>query len=386
MTEPLRAGTLSVADVRRVRMRAQRLVAPNDEAHRTPGAADGPARIAEVAHHMLAVQGQDWRSSRWALGVRAPGSRDADVLRAFDAGLVVRAWPMRGTLHVVPAGDIGWMQRATNHRVLPGAPKRRAFLGLDDRTLDRLIDTTVGALRGGGRLSRAEVSDLWTAAGIAWESAWRYHVLWWMCQNGLTTFGPVDGGDREPQLVLADEWIPHPRTVTGDAALAELATRYTAARGPVTAKDLSWWTGLTLREARSALAHATESGALVPVAVRDDPATYWATGEVLDAADAIAPWLVLPAFDEHLLGYAGRGAQLDPEHFDRIVPGKNGMFLATVVHDGRVVGTWKRGTTASAPVVTTPFPGHRLSTSGVAAAIDRWQGFTRPDPTSDTAP
>lgn len=378
MSEQPRTPSLRTADLLRLRMRAQLLSTGSDGP--SPAGADGAARIAGVARHMLALQGQDWRSSRWALGVRAPGTRDTDVLRAFDEGLVVRAWPMRGTIHVVPAEDIGWMQRATNHRVLPGAPKRRAFLGLDDRTLDRLVDTTVAALRGGERLSRAAVSDLWTAAGIEWQSAWRYHVLWWMCQNGITTFGPVDGTTQEPRLVLADEWIKHPREVEGDAALAEIAARYATARGAVTAKDLAWWSGLTLREARLGLALATEAEALVPVAVADDPAPYWTAPGALDAADApIPPWLLLPAFDEHLLGYTGRDAQLDPEHFARIVPGKNGMFLATVVRDGRVVGTWKRGTGASSPIETVPLPGERLSQRGLAAPTAAWQAFAAPE-------
>lgn len=378
MSEQPTTTSLSTADLLRLRMRAQRLTPGSAESGSE--SADGAARIAEVARHMLALQGQDWRSSRWALGVRAPGTHDTDVLRAFDEGLVVRAWPMRGTIHVVPAEDIGWMQRATNHRVLPGAPKRRAFLGLDDRTLDRLIDTTVAALRGGVRLSRAEVSELWTEAGIEWQSAWRYHVLWWMCQNGITTFGPVDGTTHEPRLVLADEWIEHPREVEGDLALAEIAARYATARGAVTAKDLSWWSGLTMREARVGLTLATETEALVPVAVADDPAPYWAAPAALDVADdPIPPWLLLPAFDEHLLGYTGRDAQLDSEHFARIVPGKNGMFLATVVRDGRVVGAWKRGAGAPPSIETVPLPGESLSQRGLAAPTAAWQAFAAPD-------
>lgn len=49
------------------------------------------------------------------------------------------------------------------------------------------------------------------------------------------------------------------------------------------------------------------------------------------------------------LGYKDRRYVLAPEHAHRIVPGDNGMFRATVVSDGRVLGTWKharRGSTA----------------------------------------
>jgi hypothetical protein len=37
---------------------------------------------------------------------------------------------------------------------------------------------------------------------------------------------------------------------------------------------------------------------------------------------------------------------LDAEHLQAVVPGGNGVFQSTVVRDGRVVGTWRRTTTA----------------------------------------
>ena len=52
--------------------------------------------------------------------------------------------------------------------------------------------------------------------------------------------------------------------------------------------------------------------------------------------------LLLPGFDEYLLGYRDRSAVLAPEHADRIVPGGNGLFRPTIVVDGQVVGTWRR--------------------------------------------
>jgi len=52
-----------------------------------------------------------------------------------------------------------------------------------------------------------------------------------------------------------------------------------------------------------------------------------------DEYDADA-FVLLPGFDEFLLGYRDRSAGLDPEHRDRIVPGEKGVFNPTVVADG----------------------------------------------------
>ena len=65
---------------------------------------------------------------------------------------------------------------------------------------------------------------------------------------------------------------------------------------------------------------------------------------------------LLPGFDEFVLGYGDRTAVLDPEFAGRIVPGSNGMFRPTVVHGGRIVGTWGwTGRGAKRTVTATPF-------------------------------
>jgi hypothetical protein len=66
--------------------------------------------------------------------------------------------------------------------------------------------------------------------------------------------------------------------------------------------------------------------------------------------------VLLPGFDELVLGYQDRRCVLDPEFADRIVPGANGMFKATIVSDGEIVGTWKHvGRGAKRNVEATPF-------------------------------
>lgn len=364
-----------------------------------PGRPRGADRIAGVARHMLALQGQDWPASRWALGVRAPGTQLADVHTAFDEGLLVRSWPMRGTVHVVAAEDLGWIQELTSARPLRGAAKRREFLGLDDATLDRIVEVSLAALAGGARLTRDDLSAAWTAAGIEWQSNWRYHLVWWLCQTGLATLGPVSRtgstdagagpGVSEPLIVLAEEWIVSPRRLGADAALCELASRYAAARGVVTAKDLAWWSGLTMGESKRGLTQAVESGALQQVAVEDSPAPHFGPAALLDAPVGVGPHagLLLPAFDEHLLGYTDRAPQLDPAHFERIVPGRNGVFRATVVSGsaptaGVVQGTWQRDKTARSSsdspesrIVATPMPGCEIRPEQLTEQVARWAQF-----------
>ena len=79
------------------------------------------------------------------------------------------------------------------------------------------------------------------------------------------------------------------------------------------------------------------------ISERTDGKEYWMTSDNTGniAYDKSSVHL-LPGFDEYLLGYKDRSAVLAVEDASNIVPGKNGVFLPTIVVGGRVVGTWKR--------------------------------------------
>ena len=47
---------------------------------------------------------------------------------------------------------------------------------------------------------------------------------------------------------------------------------------------------------------------------------------------------------------------LDATHAEKVVPGRNGVFLPTLVVNGQVIGTWKRAAKAGELAVTiSPF-------------------------------
>jgi hypothetical protein len=76
-----------------------------------------------------------------------------------------------------------------------------------------------------------------------------------------------------------------------------------------------------------------------------------ASGQLGEAAAATG-WLALPGFDEYLLGFKDRTLMIGAGQLDAIVPGGNGVFRSTIVHDGRVLATWTRTLTAKGVTVT----------------------------------
>jgi hypothetical protein len=111
-----------------------------------------PTPLAAV-QHLLALQGQALPGALQSVALRTGGTV-ADVRAALDDGSVVRSWPLRGTLHLVPAEDLPWMLALLSARPLAGAAKRRQALGLELADVERAAQVTAAVLAG-TRLSRS---------------------------------------------------------------------------------------------------------------------------------------------------------------------------------------------------------------------------------------
>jgi DNA glycosylase AlkZ-like len=309
-----------------------------------------PTDVAGVVTWFGAMQAQDAASGLWSLGVRLPGFTADDVTAALEAREALRTWPMRGTVHLVPSRDAHWMLNVLGRRALDGAAKRRAFLGLPEKDADRAVDALAAALASGGRLTRTQCMQALGGAGLDVSGRLGYHLLWYASQRGVTCIAPHVG--TEQTFVLLDEWVPDPHRLERDEALATITLRYFRSHGPTTRQDFQGWTGLPASDAKRGIAAA--GGDLV--GVRVDGVEMFIDPALLDtprpAAAAIrSELLALPGFDEYLLGYKDRTLMLDPEHGQAIIPGGNGVFQATIVRGGRVIGIWRRSLTKQRVVI-----------------------------------
>jgi Winged helix DNA-binding domain len=334
-----------------------------------------PADVAGIVEWFGAMQAQDMASGLWSLGARLPGATLADIGAALERREAIRTWPMRGTVHLVPPADAHWMLDLTGVRALGAAAARRAVLGLDEATVDRGVEILRAALAGGKRLTRAQCLAALTDGGVSPSGQAGYHLLWYASQRGVTCIAPHVG--TEQTFVLLDEWVPKPNRPDRDEALGLLATRYFRSHGPTTRKDFAGWTGLTMADVKTGLAVAGDALTTVTVA-----GTEMVTDPVLlDTPPAPADdWQALPGFDEYLLGFKDRSLMVDDAHKQAIIPGGNGIFQATIVHRGRVVGTWKRtlgkkAVTVDAIPLTTLRPAERAKAEQSFAGYAHFVGL-----------
>jgi len=333
--------TLTASDALALRMRSLLLAGSSST---PPVEADS---VAVVVSWFGAMQAQDYASGLWSLGARLPSMTQTEVEAALERREALRTWPMRGTIHLVPSADARWMVEVLGARALAAAARRRAQLGLDEVTAERAADVLGTALAGGRRLTRAQCLDVLAEAGIAVDGQRGYHLLRFASQRGVTCMAPNRG--TEQTFVLLDEWVRCSNRPSRDEALATIATRYVRSHGPVPHSDLAGWAGLTSADTATAVAAAGDD--LTTVEVDGEPMLV--TLDALDEAPPPLPTtvLALPGFDEYLLGYKNRTLMVDPAHAQAVIPGGSGVFQATIVRAGRVIGTWTRASTTARTVV-----------------------------------
>lgn len=319
---------------------------------------------------MGAVQAQDYPGSLWAVGLRLPAAVESDIEEAVAARTIVRTWPMRGTLHFVPAADVRWMLRLLTPRVIARSAGRYRELGLDAAAFKRSGKILASALKGERPLTRGETYAVLQRGGVSIEGQRGIHILGHLAQHGLICFGPRKG--KQPTFVLLEEWLPRPRERSREQALAILGERYFASHGPATVHDFAWWTGLVMKDAQEAIAAA---GSTV-VSESQEGRRWFSAADARPAARSRRHAAVLlPPWDEYVVAYKDRAAALDRPvgRDDRIYA----IGLSLVVIDGRVRGSWRRSFAGSAVRVSLDFwtPATSEERRAVETAAKRYGRF-----------
>jgi len=305
----------------------------------------GTGTAAQVATAASGLQAQDAAAARLGVRARSGVPDEAAVLDAVDLERsVVRPWLMRATVHLVAAADARWLVALFGPMIERRfAAVRWRQLGIDGQLLDRAIPLTREILAG-RQLTRHQLAAELAERGVrpADDPQAATHLLLALSCRGVTCRARDSG--RESSFALLEEWVP-PAPVPADP-IAELARRYFRAFGPATAADFTTWSGL-----RSGAAIAAISDELTEVAF--DGRRGWTLGTV----EPVAGLRLLPMFDNYLIGYRDRSGLLDAARYREVYVG--GIIKATVLCDGRVIGSWRLartvGTARRAAVTVVPF-------------------------------
>ena len=298
-----------------------------------------------------------------------PGVTDADVEQAFIDGLILRTHVMRPTWHFVTPADIGWLLDLTAPRVNQANAYMYRRLELDDALFRRSNDAIARALEGGKHLTRAELASALAEAGIAAEGMRLGYLVHRAELDAIVCSGPRRG--KQFTYALLDERAPQARRLERDEALAELTGRYFTSHGPATVDDFGWWSGLTKADVKAGL----EMVAAQLVHEVIDGTSYWFPASVPPAPESSQQALLLPTYDEFVIGYTDRSAMF--ETGQQLRPREDIAFDSMIVIEGQVAGSWRRTFRKGAAVIESaplrPFSARQQE--AFTAAAERYGRF-----------
>jgi hypothetical protein len=275
---------------------------------------------------------------------------------------------LRPTWHFVHPEDIRWLLQLTAPHVhaLSRYPYRLSGLDPSDRARTRrLIER---ALQGGQSRTRKELAAILDRDRLGGTGLRMACIMMNAELEGVVCSGPLRG--KQHTYALLEERVPPARALARDEALAELARRFFAGHAPATLQHFAWWSGLSVRDAKSALAMVEHK--LWNETVGDR--TFWSDPDPVRVRSRTGAYLI-PEYDESLTGYRDLGVP-DAGRPRGFAPKGDGSFRPVIL-GGQRVGTWKRtlsgsGVTVHANLFTRL---NGVQTRALQAAVRRFGAF-----------
>ncbi|MFG2824108.1 winged helix DNA-binding domain-containing protein [Kitasatospora sp. NPDC048365] len=307
----------------------------------------GGGGVAEVVRRLCGVQAQVASAAELAVAVRQEAPRPGAVAAALADRTVVRTWAMRGTLHLMDPGDLpSYLSLISAARTWEKPSWQRTFGVTPDRMA--ALGDAVEELLSAGPLSRAELTEALVARPAFADlreqltSGWGT-VLKPLAWTGRLCNGPGEGnraGFAAPRTWIAG-WLgtlPEP-----EQAAHTVLPAYLGAHGPATAESFdAWLLRGASRKARLRGWFAALGDRLAEVSVDGEPRRMLAEDVAeLAATQPSEEVVLLPGFDQYVLGTGTSDARLLAPERRSEVSRAAGWISPVVVHGGRVAGVWE---------------------------------------------
>jgi hypothetical protein len=307
--------------------------------------------LVEVAGAVCGVHAQVQTSADLQLAARVEGLVRADVRSAlWERRTLVKAWTVRGTLHLHPASELAlWLaaRRSVLRSVEKGLPAWRdpsgvlhPAVGADavEAVRAAIWEVLDGRCLLRDELAEAVVERVGGAARERLRSGFAF-FLGELCQ------GPPQG--TRITLTRPDQWVEGWREVTDeDEALREVCRRFLRTYGPARPADFcEWFSSAAFKVTDARMLFDSLAAELAEISVEGRRAF------VLAGDDSFAPPAgqvrLLPEYDVYVMGFRERD-QLVPaavrglvaEHGRGRYEGPAGVRFVLV--DGIAAGLWER--------------------------------------------
>ena len=290
---------------------------------------------ADVVSWFGAMQAQDYKGMRWAVSMRTRKPSFKAFEKAFNDGRIVRTHLQRTTWQLVAGEDLNWMLDLCRPKALTGLRgwmhSNKVDIPLEEE--QRISAIFAEAMAGKGSVQKEFLAEALRERDIDMtEQRFSYHLR--LAEySGLLCAGDLHPTKRTFRLV--SEKVRHPLVLTREESLALLTRKYFRSHAPATLEDFAWWSGLGVNDCRRGI--AALGGELVTE--RWKGREFYLHRDARTRGFRSGSVLLLPPFDEYLIGYKSRDVVLHPSRAHH-AHNQSGIFYPIVVLDGEVVGNW----------------------------------------------
>ena len=263
---------------------------------------------AEVVSHLGAMQAQEYRLMRWAVTMRTKKPSAKAFKKAFDDGRIIRLHLMRGTWQLVAVEDYWSMLELCAAKAIAVTKGWMSSnkISIPDEELMRIREILAQTAADKRSVTKEDFIQTLAEKGIHMDDhRLSYHI------RMAELSGTLCSGDLLPMkasyALTASKVKPKEQT-DRDEALMRFTRKYFQSRQPATLEDFVWWSGLNISDCRTR-------------GFRKDK------------------FLLIPPYDEYLIGYKSRDIVLPPEHRHR-AHNNSGIFQPIIAHNGIVCGNW----------------------------------------------
>ena len=290
---------------------------------------------AQVVSHMGAIQAQEYRMMRWAVAMRTRKPSARAFKAAFDDGRIIRLHLMRGTWQLVSADDYWWMLDLC-------APKAIAVIrgwmssnriSIPEKEQMDIRDILAQTAADKGSVTKEDFVQALDERDIHMDAhRLSYHIR----MSELT--GTLCSGDLLPMkatYALTADKVKSMARIDRDEALMRFTRNYFQSRQPATLEDFVWWSGMNISDCRKGVALLGNTIHAVKWKGRE----FYLTDDCRTRGFRTGKCLLIPPYDEYLIGYKSRDIVLPTEHTHR-AHNNSGIFQPIIAHDGIICGNW----------------------------------------------
>ena len=257
----------------------------------------------DVVRYMGAMQAQEYRMMRWAVGMRTSRPSHKAFKKAFDTGRILRLHLMRGTWQLVSADDYWPM-------------------------IDLLSPKAIAVTKG------------WMSSNNISIPETEYMQVRDILAQTASDLGSVTKDDfvramAKATYALTANKVQRKDKVDRDEALMNLTRKYFQSRQPATLEDFTWWSGLNISDCRKGIALLGDTIHLERWKGRE----FYMTDDCRTRGFRRGKFLLIPPYDEYLISYKSRDIVLPPDYKHR-AHNNSGIFQPIIAYDGTICGNW----------------------------------------------